>query len=118
MDLPEYPSRRRTEPIRMRGKKVVYNGGYVEEPKPRRAEDRTSLLYGQLMFYFCQIFHFNDPTRSRPEKLDCITKLDTVFKPSISENVIPKAFTLIALKHAIFESLFVCKVIRNLEPKK
>ncbi|XP_078171191.1 APO RNA-binding protein (DUF794) [Carex rostrata] len=45
VDLPEYPSRRRTEPIRMRGKKVVYNGGYVEEPKPRRAEDCTSLLY-------------------------------------------------------------------------
>ncbi|KAL3505545.1 hypothetical protein ACH5RR_030927 [Cinchona calisaya] len=30
--LPEYPSRRRTEPIRMIGKKVIDRGGFVEEP--------------------------------------------------------------------------------------
>jgi hypothetical protein len=38
----------------MRSKKVIYNGGFVEEPKPRRAEDRTSLLYGQLIFNLCE----------------------------------------------------------------
>ncbi|XP_042005237.1 APO protein 1, chloroplastic-like isoform X2 [Salvia splendens] len=34
IELPEYPSRRRTEPIRMLGKKVIDIGGYVDEPKP------------------------------------------------------------------------------------
>ncbi|OMO74733.1 hypothetical protein CCACVL1_16492 [Corchorus capsularis] len=42
VDIPEYPSRRRTEPIRMIGKKVIYRGGYVEEPKPWRAVDPSS----------------------------------------------------------------------------
>ncbi|KAG8374562.1 hypothetical protein BUALT_Bualt10G0008400 [Buddleja alternifolia] len=32
VELPEYPSRRRTEPIRMMGKKVIEMGGFVEEP--------------------------------------------------------------------------------------
>ncbi|EPS57781.1 hypothetical protein M569_17036, partial [Genlisea aurea] len=32
VELPDYPSRRRSEPIRMLGKKVVYNGGFVDEP--------------------------------------------------------------------------------------
>ncbi|KAK9267191.1 hypothetical protein L1049_009611 [Liquidambar formosana] len=32
VDLPEYPSRRRTNPIRMIGKKVIDRGGFVEEP--------------------------------------------------------------------------------------
>ncbi|KAI3453347.1 hypothetical protein Pfo_010010 [Paulownia fortunei] len=32
VELPEYPSRRRTEPIRMLGKKVIDMGGFVEEP--------------------------------------------------------------------------------------
>ncbi|KAL0438728.1 UNVERIFIED_CONTAM: APO protein 1, chloroplastic [Sesamum latifolium] len=32
VELPEYPSRRRTEPIRMIGKKVTDIGGFVEEP--------------------------------------------------------------------------------------
>ncbi|XP_047981332.1 APO protein 1, chloroplastic isoform X2 [Salvia hispanica] len=34
IELPEYPSRRRTEPIRMLGKKVIDIGGHVDEPKP------------------------------------------------------------------------------------
>ncbi|KAK6146489.1 hypothetical protein DH2020_020358 [Rehmannia glutinosa] len=34
VELPEYPSRRRTEPIRMLGKKVIDMGGFVEEPGP------------------------------------------------------------------------------------
>ncbi|KAJ6848608.1 APO protein 1, chloroplastic-like [Iris pallida] len=33
VELPHYPSRRRTAPIRMLGKKVIYRGGFVEEPK-------------------------------------------------------------------------------------
>uniref|UniRef100_A0A2P2KP06 APO protein 1ic n=1 Tax=Rhizophora mucronata TaxID=61149 RepID=A0A2P2KP06_RHIMU len=36
VDIPEYPSRRRTRPIRMIGKKVIDRGGFVEEPKPWR----------------------------------------------------------------------------------
>ncbi|KAJ0966726.1 hypothetical protein J5N97_023643 [Dioscorea zingiberensis] len=44
VDLPEYPSRRRTNPIRMLGKKVIDIGGYMEEPKPCRSEDSMSLL--------------------------------------------------------------------------
>ncbi|WOK92957.1 hypothetical protein Cni_G01649 [Canna indica] len=44
VDLPEYPSRRRTSPIRMLGKKVVDRGGYVEEPKPPRSENCMSVL--------------------------------------------------------------------------
>lgn len=36
VELPEYPSRRRTEPIRMLGKKVIEMGGFVDEPGPHR----------------------------------------------------------------------------------
>ncbi|KAF8414314.1 hypothetical protein HHK36_002316 [Tetracentron sinense] len=44
VELPEYPSRRRTEPIRMMGKKVIYRGAFVEEPKPYSSGDSHSLL--------------------------------------------------------------------------
>ncbi|XP_058114669.1 APO protein 1, chloroplastic-like isoform X2 [Magnolia sinica] len=44
MELPEYPSRRRTTPVRMLGKKVINRGGYVGEPKPCRLGDSSSLL--------------------------------------------------------------------------
>ncbi|XP_009385478.2 APO protein 1, chloroplastic isoform X1 [Musa acuminata AAA Group] len=44
VDFPEYPSRRRTSPIRMLGKKVIDRGGYVEEPKPHLSENCMSLL--------------------------------------------------------------------------
>ncbi|KAK4365309.1 hypothetical protein RND71_016667 [Anisodus tanguticus] len=42
VDLPGYPSRRRTKPIRMIGKKVIDIGGLVEEPRP--SVDRTAIL--------------------------------------------------------------------------
>ncbi|XP_021287920.1 APO protein 1, chloroplastic isoform X2 [Herrania umbratica] len=42
VDIPEYPSRRRTKPIRMMGKKVIDRGGYVDEPKPWRSVDPSS----------------------------------------------------------------------------
>lgn len=44
VDLPQYPSRRRTKPIRMLGKKVVDIGGYMEDPKPCQSEDAMALL--------------------------------------------------------------------------
>lgn len=44
VDLPEYPSCRRTAPIRMLGKKVIDKGEFVEKPKPFRSEDAMSLL--------------------------------------------------------------------------
>ncbi|KAK4588735.1 hypothetical protein RGQ29_019661 [Quercus rubra] len=43
LDIPEYPSRRRTSPIRMIGKRVIDRGGYVEEPKPWRSANSYSL---------------------------------------------------------------------------
>lgn len=39
VDLPEYPSRRRTTPIRMIGKKVIDRGGFVENPERRCSTD-------------------------------------------------------------------------------
>lgn len=44
VDLPEFPSRRRTKPIRMIGKKVIDRGGFVEEPAPFHSSDSSSLL--------------------------------------------------------------------------
>ncbi|CAH9144378.1 unnamed protein product [Cuscuta epithymum] len=35
VNLPDYPSRRRTTPIRMIGRKLIDVGGYVDEPGPR-----------------------------------------------------------------------------------
>ncbi|KAJ4839877.1 APO protein 1, chloroplastic [Turnera subulata] len=43
VDIPEYPSRRRTNPIRMVGKKVIDRGGFVEEPKPWRSRSSSIL---------------------------------------------------------------------------
>ncbi|XP_027924947.1 APO protein 1, chloroplastic isoform X2 [Vigna unguiculata] len=43
VDIPEYPSRRRTNPIRMLGKRVIDRGGNLEEPKPWRFADPSSL---------------------------------------------------------------------------
>ncbi|CAN1842300.1 APO protein 1, chloroplastic [Linum perenne] len=34
VEMAEYPSRRRTKPIRMLGKRVIDRGGFVQEPKP------------------------------------------------------------------------------------
>ncbi|KAK9272874.1 hypothetical protein L1049_003253 [Liquidambar formosana] len=44
VDLPGYPSRRRTQPIRMIGKKVIDRGGFVEEPKSLCSGDSSSSL--------------------------------------------------------------------------
>ncbi|XP_028756444.1 LOW QUALITY PROTEIN: APO protein 1, chloroplastic-like [Neltuma alba] len=44
VDILEYPSRRRTNPIRMLGKRVIDRGGYVEEPKPWRSADPSALI--------------------------------------------------------------------------
>ncbi|PON78237.1 APO domain containing protein [Trema orientale] len=44
VDIPEYPSRRRTIPIRMIGRKVVDRGGLVKEPKPWRSANPSSLV--------------------------------------------------------------------------
>ncbi|GMH14824.1 hypothetical protein Nepgr_016665 [Nepenthes gracilis] len=44
VDLPGYPSRRRTRPIRMIGKKVIDRGGFLAEPKPSHPGDSSSPL--------------------------------------------------------------------------
>ncbi|CAK9169783.1 unnamed protein product, partial [Ilex paraguariensis] len=44
VDLAEYPSRRRTEPIRMMGRKIIDRGGFVEECKPRQLVDSVSSI--------------------------------------------------------------------------
>lgn len=44
VEIPEYPSRRRTKPIRMIGRKVIDRGGLVEEPQPWRAANPSSLV--------------------------------------------------------------------------
>ncbi|KAE9620981.1 hypothetical protein Lal_00019643 [Lupinus albus] len=44
VDIPEYPSRRRTNPVRMLGKRVLDRGGNVEEPKPWRFAESSSLI--------------------------------------------------------------------------
>ncbi|KAI9093924.1 hypothetical protein K1719_026922 [Acacia pycnantha] len=44
VDIPEYPSRRRTKPIRMLGRRVTDRGGYVEEPKPWCSADPSALI--------------------------------------------------------------------------
>ncbi|PKI59339.1 hypothetical protein CRG98_020270 [Punica granatum] len=43
-DIPEYPSRRRTKPIRMIGKKVIDRGGFVEELRPWKSADSTTVV--------------------------------------------------------------------------
>lgn len=44
VDLPEYRSRRRTEPVRMIGKKVTDRGGFVEEPELAKYIDGKSQI--------------------------------------------------------------------------
>ncbi|GAV70586.1 APO_RNA-bind domain-containing protein [Cephalotus follicularis] len=44
VDIPEYPSRRRTNPIRRIGKKVIDRGGFLPEPKPWRTIGSSALL--------------------------------------------------------------------------
>ncbi|KAJ1431324.1 APO domain [Sesbania bispinosa] len=44
VDIPEYPSRRRTNPVRMLGRKILDRGGHLEEPKPWRNVESSSLM--------------------------------------------------------------------------
>lgn len=44
VELPGYPSRRRTEPIRMIGKKVIERGGFVDEPELQHSLDKKSSI--------------------------------------------------------------------------
>ncbi|XAR66955.1 hypothetical protein NMG60_11013352 [Bertholletia excelsa] len=44
VELPEYPSRRRTKPIRMLGKKVIDRGEIVKEPEQQLSVDSTSSM--------------------------------------------------------------------------
>ena len=46
VDIPEYPSRRRTNPIRMIGRKVIDRGGFLDEPQPppRLSSTQSPLL--------------------------------------------------------------------------
>ncbi|XP_047335023.1 APO protein 1, chloroplastic [Impatiens glandulifera] len=43
VELPEYPSRRRTDPIRMIGRKIIDRGGFLDEPK-RQQTLNSSLM--------------------------------------------------------------------------
>ncbi|KAF4372383.1 hypothetical protein F8388_027056 [Cannabis sativa] len=53
VDIPEYPSRRRTTPIRMIGRKVIDRGGFVDPPKLSSSTNPSSLVdldtYGATM---------------------------------------------------------------------
>ncbi|KMZ59051.1 putative APO protein 3, mitochondrial [Zostera marina] len=44
IEIPQYPCRRRTKPIRILGKKIIDRGEYVEEPKPSQSEESMALL--------------------------------------------------------------------------
>jgi hypothetical protein len=44
VDIPEFPSRRRTNPIRMVGKRVVDIGGNLEKPEPLHAAESSVVL--------------------------------------------------------------------------
>ncbi|KAI7739915.1 hypothetical protein M8C21_029317 [Ambrosia artemisiifolia] len=43
VELPQYPSRRRTQPIRMLGKKIIDRGGIVVPPKPQHSGEVLDL---------------------------------------------------------------------------
>ncbi|KAM7265947.1 hypothetical protein ACFE04_003630 [Oxalis oulophora] len=43
VEIPEYPARRRTTPVRILGRKVIDSGGYVDEPKPWRTSGSAAL---------------------------------------------------------------------------
>ncbi|OVA19704.1 APO domain [Macleaya cordata] len=68
VDVPEYPSRRRTKPIRMMGKKVIDLGGFVEEPKPYRSGNPSYPLL-QLDTYMSHIGQFSAPAASDVPRL-------------------------------------------------
>ncbi|KAL2906414.1 APO protein 1 chloroplastic [Bienertia sinuspersici] len=45
VDIPGYPSRRRTKPIRMIGKKIIERGGFLEDPTPTPRDSSALLNY-------------------------------------------------------------------------
>ncbi|MCL7043391.1 hypothetical protein MKW94_028708 [Papaver nudicaule] len=63
VEVPEYPSRRRTKPIRILGKKVIDLGGFVEDPKPKPSGDSSYPLL-QLDTYMGHIGQFSAPAAS------------------------------------------------------
>ncbi|PIA31571.1 hypothetical protein AQUCO_04900101v1 [Aquilegia coerulea] len=63
VELPEYPSRRRTHPIRMIGKKVIDRGGFVEDPKPFSSGDSSSAL-AELDTFGSHIQKYSPPAAS------------------------------------------------------
>ncbi|XP_042490671.1 APO protein 1, chloroplastic [Macadamia integrifolia] len=67
VDLPGYPSRRRTKPIRMLGKKVIDRGGFVEEPKPCHTGDSYPLM--ELDTYGTHDLRFQPPAASDISKI-------------------------------------------------
>ncbi|KAJ4959883.1 hypothetical protein NE237_019793 [Protea cynaroides] len=67
VDLPGYPSRRRTKPIRMIGKKVIDRGGFVEEPKPCHPRDSYPLM--ELDTYLGHVLCFPPPAASDVPKI-------------------------------------------------
>ncbi|CAA6670762.1 unnamed protein product [Spirodela intermedia] len=64
VDIPEYPSRRRTQPIRMMGKKVIDHGGHVEDPQPYRSREEDS------MALLSELDTFGPPTADCPPETD------------------------------------------------
>ncbi|XP_043696886.1 APO protein 1, chloroplastic-like [Telopea speciosissima] len=67
VDLPGYPSRRRTEPIRMFGKKVIDRGGFVEESKPCHSRDSYPLM--ELDTFGDHVMCFPPPAASDVSKI-------------------------------------------------
>ncbi|KAL5702137.1 APO protein 1 [Ranunculus cassubicifolius] len=60
VELPDYPSRRRTQPIRMMGKKVIDRGGFVDDLKPYLSKESSSPL-AELDTYGVHIGKFPPP---------------------------------------------------------
>lgn len=64
VDIPEYPSRRRTQPIRMMGKKVIDHGGHIEDPRPYRSREEDS------MALLAELDTFGPPSADCPPETD------------------------------------------------
>uniref|UniRef100_A0A5B7AE59 APO domain-containing protein n=2 Tax=Davidia involucrata TaxID=16924 RepID=A0A5B7AE59_DAVIN len=67
VEIPEYPSRRRTKPVRMIGRKVIDQGGLVEEPERCHSVGSTSLLVD--LDTHGAIERFSPPTESEVPKI-------------------------------------------------
>ncbi|KAF6141353.1 hypothetical protein GIB67_008530 [Kingdonia uniflora] len=62
VELPEYPSRRRNQPIRMLGKKVIDRGGFVKDPKRKPPSPSSPLT--ELDTYWAHVGQFPPPSAS------------------------------------------------------